>query len=258
VQSLTRSVAERVILGDPATEAAEMSEDEAEGLAGYGSTGKTGTAEPRTPSRGDRGDDDERGQAQRTASADDWDNMRDGSISRRRAWRRPSPRWVLPFVVGATVSLGMTMAPRAEMYLDLACLAHPPVSTGSGAGLSAAAVAPFGRASYLASSSSVTASSNTTFTIPPDRVLTPGEKWFMDAQREMFGARPQLPKGPLSLPNGTEPGGGGDRGGEGGDQGGGEGEPRKSPSPPFPEIDPALCKTDKGVAAAAAKLTMCE
>ena len=51
---------------------------------------------------------------------------RDGSISRRPAWRRPSTRWIYPFAIGATLAMGMGSAPRSEIYINLACLAHPP------------------------------------------------------------------------------------------------------------------------------------
>ena len=61
----------------------------------------------------------------------EWDNMRDGSISRRPAWRRPSPKWIYPFIVGATLTMGMGMAPRQELYISLACLTHPPQQPSS-------------------------------------------------------------------------------------------------------------------------------
>nr|XP_018261112.1 uncharacterized protein I303_06833 [Kwoniella dejecticola CBS 10117]OBR83270.1 hypothetical protein I303_06833 [Kwoniella dejecticola CBS 10117] len=41
-------------------------------------------------------------------------------------WRRASPRWLYPFVVGIPLCIGMSIAPKAELYVNLACLAHPP------------------------------------------------------------------------------------------------------------------------------------
>ncbi|RXK40819.1 hypothetical protein M231_01878 [Tremella mesenterica] len=57
---------------------------------------------------------------------DEWAAARDGSILRRKPWRRPKPTWILPFLVGAALSVGMGIAPRSEIFIDLACLAHPP------------------------------------------------------------------------------------------------------------------------------------
>jgi len=195
------------------------------------------------------------GAAPRTASADDWDNVRDGSISRRAAWRRPTPNWVLPFVIGVTISMGMTAAPRAELYLDLACLAHPPQNTGSVIPDVLETVSAFTSPVHT---SHISIPANPSLDLDTGRVLTPGEKWFMDAQRDMFGITPvpdngkhgsDLPDVPIPLPNGTQPTTPGDGKSTPGDD--------RTP-PPFPEIDPALCKTDKKVAAAAAKLTMSE
>jgi hypothetical protein len=192
----------------------------------------------------------------RTASADDWDNVRDGSISRRPAWRRPSPKWMLPFVIGLSVSVGMTLTPRAELYLDLACLAHPPqrsgqVKMGSGDAMNILSGGSMGTYGSSLSLIALQGPQDRNM-LPIERALSPGEKWFMDAQRDIFGIpRGETPSpgsgspdGPLPLPNGTIPGDGT--------------SPRPGGSTPFPEIDPALCKTDKTVAAAAAKLTMSE
>jgi hypothetical protein len=201
--------------------------------------------------------------AQRTASADDWDNVRDGSIARRSAWRRPSPQWLMPFVLGLTMSLGMTMSPRAELYLDLACLAHPPRMPASDAGLAEA---------FWASAISTEALDPKEFwtTIPgghdgnldlvgglsgnqtAPHLLSPGEKWFLRAHRDMYPSTPSQPgrpNQPVPLPpvsgneTQTTPGTG-----TGGNNNGA----------PYPEIDPALCKKDEKVQAAAARLTMSE
>ncbi|KAK8853429.1 hypothetical protein IAR55_004135 [Kwoniella newhampshirensis] len=71
-------------------------------------------------------EEDEQAQDASGAPNDDWDTIREGSIARRPRWRRPSPAWVYPFFIGAALSLGMVAPPRQELYINLACLAHPP------------------------------------------------------------------------------------------------------------------------------------
>jgi hypothetical protein len=56
----------------------------------------------------------------------EWMVARDGSISRRPAWRRPNLKWLYPFAIGATLAMGLGGAPKSEIYINLACLAHPP------------------------------------------------------------------------------------------------------------------------------------
>ena len=58
--------------------------------------------------------------------AQEWELARTGSIARRPAWRKPKPLWIYPFIVAATLSMSMGSAPRSELYINLACLAHPP------------------------------------------------------------------------------------------------------------------------------------
>ncbi|BEJ15357.1 hypothetical protein CspHIS471_0411240 [Cutaneotrichosporon sp. HIS471] len=168
------------------------------------------------------------------ARAQSWDNVRDGSISRRPAWRRPSPRWVLPFVLGITLSIGMTIPVRAELYLDLACLVHPPSApastypvTNSLLSVSSAA----GATPLWPIDISAHAHGNWSVASVPEPVpgsLTPAERWFQWAQRDIFsyleGREGSIPSEPNS-PN------------------------------PYPEIDPSHCKRDAGVQQTSARLT---
>lgn len=62
------------------------------------------------------------------ASLFNWETVREGSIARRPKWRRPSPKWVYPVIMGMAVSLGMGTPPRSELYVSLACMAHPPAA----------------------------------------------------------------------------------------------------------------------------------
>ncbi|KIR98789.1 hypothetical protein L804_03403 [Cryptococcus deuterogattii 2001/935-1] len=62
------------------------------------------------------------------ASLLNWEAAREGSISRRPKWRRPSPKWVYPVIMGMALSLGMGSPPRSELYVNLACMAHPPTA----------------------------------------------------------------------------------------------------------------------------------
>lgn len=69
----------------------------------------------------EEGDEEEDG-----GSEADWAAAKERDDASRPAWRRASPRWLYPFVSGATLALGMGLAPRSELYVNLACLAHPP------------------------------------------------------------------------------------------------------------------------------------
>lgn len=175
------------------------------------------------------GSDDERPGNPRTASSDDWDNVRDGSISRRPAWRRPSTRWVIPFLVGVTFSLGLTTAPRAELIVDMACLVHPPRTPSN-------AVADLGSMAYMPGTAQILMSPGLSAPIAakpapitPREPLSPAARWFLDAQKDInnhLGGH-----GPGPAPDGD------------------------NSSHPYPEIDPKLCKEDPSVASAAAQLT---
>ncbi|BEI84547.1 hypothetical protein CcaverHIS002_0411510 [Cutaneotrichosporon cavernicola] len=169
------------------------------------------------------------------ARGQSWDNVRDGSISRRPAWRRPSPRWVLPFVLGITLSLGMTIPVRAELYLDLACLVHPPSApvstypvTNSLLSVSSAADAtplwPIDISAHAHGNWSVAQ----TVSEPVPGTLTPAERWFQWAQRDILSYLERREGSTPSEPN--------------------------SPNP-YPEIDPSHCKRDAGVQQTSARLT---
>ncbi|OCF61558.1 hypothetical protein L486_01210 [Kwoniella mangroviensis CBS 10435] len=49
-------------------------------------------------------------------------------------WRKPSPRWLYPFILGVPLCIGMSIAPKAELFVNLACLAHPPSATKDSTG----------------------------------------------------------------------------------------------------------------------------
>lgn len=195
--------------------------------------------------RDNEGEDEDEDEDEAPSRGQSWDNVRDGSISRRPAWRRPSPRWVLPFVLGVTLSLGMTLAVRAELYLDLACLVHPPRTPASVyptslvADYSALDATPLWPTDDIAhahgnfSLAQITADPGFT-----PAALTPAERWFQWAQRDILSyleGRDNGGDGSIPLPSDPEPG-----------------KPRPSP---FPEIDPAQCKRDAGVQQASARLT---
>ncbi|RSH91465.1 hypothetical protein EHS25_009764 [Saitozyma podzolica] len=220
---------------------------------------------------------------------DDWDNMRDGSISRRPAWRRPSPRWVYPFVVGAALAMGMALAPRSELFINLACLSHPPQVPRSepsqlsqvgqaGQAIQALSLSLPNRANQGDTVSPQITPGNWTgneairinTTVPTQPDWTPADEWFLRLQRDIYqyklhhvhSASPPsnpptaVPSQPLPKPTGPAVPG--------------ESQPSPTPTPddpsspsnkpqsqpPYHEIDPRLCKKDPKVQAAAAKLTM--
>ncbi|GMK56859.1 hypothetical protein CspeluHIS016_0306990 [Cutaneotrichosporon spelunceum] len=183
---------------------------------------------PYTPAEPNNGSGEPRGQS--------WDNVRDGSISRRPSWRRPSPRWVLPFVLGITLSIGITIPVRAELYLDLACLVHPPQTPASTSpvitsymnlsdALDSTPLWPIDISAHAHGNWSVAQ-----MMLEPvsETTLTPAERWFQWAQREILsyldGRDGSIPSEP-NQPN------------------------------PYPEIDPAQCKRDAGVQQTSARLT---
>ena len=57
---------------------------------------------------------------------DAWNTVREGSINRRPKWRRPRAIWIYPFLMGTALSGGMAAAPKSEIFINLACLSHPP------------------------------------------------------------------------------------------------------------------------------------
>lgn len=89
-------------------------------VAGYGST-STSSAQPRPTSSAPVPPPD--------AESENDDEAPDT----RPAWRQPNPLWILPFTFLLTLSLGMTLAPRPQLLINLACVAHPPLAREGGA-----------------------------------------------------------------------------------------------------------------------------
>jgi hypothetical protein len=210
----------------------------------------------------------------------EWDNLRDGSVSRRPAWRRPSPAWIYPFIVGATLSLGMGIAPKSELYINLACLVVGPQQPRSDDNGLMAMISQ--RDDLLEPISAeppiwtggLDGDMTVNTTLPPNLPVyhpTPADEWFRKIQREMYDweithrpdhngttpsrrPAPANPSGPLPHPKDPE--------GRHDDGDHGPTDPEKTPSspgqnPPYHEIDPRTCKRDPRVQAATAKLTMC-
>ncbi|BGP20086.1 hypothetical protein JCM10213v2_008221 [Rhodosporidiobolus nylandii] len=59
---------------------------------------------------------------------------RSESLHRRRAelpwWKRPSPVWFIPGTLAISLSMGMTIAPKLEIYTQLICRSLPPEVSG--------------------------------------------------------------------------------------------------------------------------------
>jgi hypothetical protein len=209
-------------------------------------------------------------------SEDEWDNLReDESMSRRPAWRKPSPNWIYFFITGATLSMGMGMAPKSELYINLACLAHPPQQPRSASvsafsdWVSASPLDSPGGAPLAYDGNDRVNTSRPALENPFDPTLgplSPADEWFLKLQRELYEHRHHV-----SVPaNPSAPGSSDPRGpatplpGTGGSDGG----PSDMPDPgnkanngtdhdsPYREIDPRLCKKDPKVQGAAARLTM--
>lgn len=202
-----------------------------------------------------------------------WDNLRDGSVSRRPAWRRPSPAWIYPFIVGATLSLGMGVAPKSELYINLACLVVAPRQSEDTSALRSFDTAPTGprlpSAPVWLGDLDGDMSINSTLprTLPPYHP-SPADEWFKKIQREMYdyeinhglhinGTSPRPPPAspsPPSRPKAPKDGDGSEP-----DQPEDGGNPTPSSPkerPPYHEIDPRTCKHDPKVQAATAKLSM--
>jgi hypothetical protein len=192
-----------------------------------------------------------------------WDNLRDGSVSRRPAWRRPSPGWIYPVIVGATLSLGMGIAPKSEIYVNLACLAVRPRQSEE-TSLASRLFDPtpdFAASPWLGDSNGDMSINNTVPPTLPAYHASPADEWFRKIQREMYdyelnhglhinGSSPRTPSpsSPVPSPKPAEP------------SRPDHDEPAPtSPRerPPYHEIDPRSCKHDPKVQAATAKLFMC-
>ena len=209
---------------------------------------------------------------------EEWDNMRDGSISRRSAWRRPSPNWIYPIVAGMALAMGMAMAPRSELYISLACLSHPP-QQHSAHEIMLLSSAPdiWTHHAGIWRSDDHSLSLNASLPVKPlPRQISrsPADAWFIKAQHDFYEFQmPHLltktsPSSPAHttsretpsapLPHPTVPNDGSWNPNDSApvsekpmpDTG------RQANAPPYHQIDPSLCKKDPQVQAAAARLTM--
>jgi hypothetical protein len=198
-----------------------------------------------------------------------WDNLRDGSVSRRPAWRRPSPAWIYPVIIGATLSLGMGIAPKSEIYINLACLAvQPRQSEDASLALWSPDSIPTSQYTdspvWLGGPGGGLTINNTVPPTLPVYHASPADEWFRKIQREMYdyelnhglhinGSTSRPPPSPSSpVPRPKNPDGHSS-------EPGGEDPTPSSPRqrPPYHEIDPRSCKHDPKVQAATAKLSMC-
>jgi hypothetical protein len=196
-----------------------------------------------------------------------WDNLRDGSVSRRPAWRRPRPAWIYPFIVGATLSLGMGIAPKSELYINLACLAvaDRQSETTSNFDIAGALPADIGAPVWF-TDGDLSINSTVPRTLPVYHP-SPADEWFKKIQREMYdyelnhglhinGSTPHPPpaKPSAPAPRPKDPVGGGSS--EPSEPDNEDPAPTSPSRPPYHEIDPRTCKHDPKVQAATAKLTM--
>ena len=233
------------------------------GTAGLGERWQFEQAENDAESSGSERDDSESLGGEEEEPV--WDNLRDGSVSRRPVWRRPSPGWIYPVIVGVTLSLGMGIAPKSEIYVNLACLAVAPrQSEGTSLALKSFDTSPphIIESSPWLGETNGDVSINTT--VPPTLPAyhpSPADEWFRKIQREMYdyelhhgmrinGSTPRAPRPsmPVPGPKPSEP-----------SQPDHEEPAPSSPrqGPPYHEIDPRSCKHDPKVQAATAKLFMC-
>ncbi|WVQ75612.1 hypothetical protein IAR50_005241 [Cryptococcus sp. DSM 104548] len=202
----------------------------------------------------------------------DWDTAREGSIARRPYWRRPSPKWAYPFILGAAVSLGMATPPKSELYINLACLAHPPSSEKTVLVDGSQPFDPQVTGDYQTGWQDQADPSDSAVHAPVDLAnateLSPSDRWFLKIQHDIYeyresqrkaslpGGRQETrpvpgpqPTGPLPRPSGDEPWGDNEPEGQ-------EGDEDEKDGHHYQEIDPALCKKNPKVQATAAKLTM--
>jgi hypothetical protein len=219
------------------------------------------------------GEDEDGGSEEDEDEDAEWETAREGSIARRAKWRRPRPAWIYPFVIGTTMTLGMTGAPKSELYINLSCLVHPPRQPSSVI-TSVASHPQFHRQPHQPWIGSVDSSINASVPLPeapaPHKPLSAADKWFLKLQRDIYeyrhshealplptttitessipSATASLPSEPLPHP--TTPAD--DEEDERHDR------PEKDSKPPFRAIDPTLCKKDPEVQAIAAKLVMSE
>lgn len=254
-----------------------------------GITTVIGTAEPLVETEIEIRHDDDDAHSEADDNVD-WDEIRTRAHEGIPAWRRPRPAWIYPFLFGTAFSLGMSSAPKTELFINLTCLVHPPRQPSSAAVLnhydyaSIHAVDSRYSPTYQTITQAPINASLPDSNSPQDPTIggemprSAADKWFLKLQKDIYDwqvAHPEpehngrhsqistsptstatykLPPGPLPqptmspdkppssppLPN-KDPQQGSEHGSE---------------HPPFHAIDPAQCKKDSTVQAAAAKLTM--
>lgn len=181
---------------------------------GYTVHGYPDVYDPDADNADDAEVDDRDDAVSETDSQTEWNNARTSAHATTPAWRRASPRWIYPYIVGATLAMGMGMAPRSELYIDLACLAHPPEAPASmrwGTGLEVTDVGnrgsdggrwgqgmsdhPYAHAyahpqdsqePLISLSRSRSASVNSTYSHSQQTEVSPADKWFLKLQRDIY------------------------------------------------------------------------
>jgi hypothetical protein len=184
-------------------------------------------------------EDDNDDAASETDSQAEWNSARaeaDAAGAKRPAWRRASPKWVYPYIVGATLAMGMGMAPKSELFVDLACLAHPPEAPRS-LRLAQAAGYEYGYGyGNVPQRGGAASASNFSLTLGGDyshshefaslgrdvwtQEISPADKWFLKLQKDIYDyerqhrvsvPRHELPtttsggaSGPAGLPSRTK------------------------------------------------------
>ncbi|GAA5989179.1 hypothetical protein JCM11641_002551 [Rhodosporidiobolus odoratus] len=101
-------------------------------------TGSDGPAQAAGPLEGDADADEVSPllDAERTRAGRGQKKRRNGSesVHRRRAnlpwWKRPSPIWFIPGTLAISLSMGLTIAPKIEIYTQLVCRALPTSVSG--------------------------------------------------------------------------------------------------------------------------------
>nr|XP_019010539.1 uncharacterized protein I206_05011 [Kwoniella pini CBS 10737]OCF49320.1 hypothetical protein I206_05011 [Kwoniella pini CBS 10737] len=121
-------------------------------------------------------------------------------------WRKASPKWLYPFIIGVPLCIGMSMAPKAELYVNLACLAHPPSASQDSTShqyvvnsinrfedfsKSGISYLSFVESQGLGRIQPIEDSNPTLGGIPTggDYVLSPADKWFLKLQHDMYEYR---------------------------------------------------------------------
>ncbi len=193
-----------------------------------------------------------------------------------------------PILIPLALSMGMTMAPKQELFINLACLAHPPQTQYQSLTTFDMAKAVLNapvhghdhtealhQAPSVADTTllqSIAENGNGTFTTQPHgsiQGLTPADKWMLDMQRRIAadkrrkemashnGTQPSLPAPIGSPPTRVPPTNPSSPDDPSVPDESDDDAPIYDDDGPRPgEIDPRICKKDAKVQAAAAKLQM--